>query len=206
MNLLSLLLSLIVAASIRAVQGIDNSGELYHAVFLFSNSILSYDGIVGAMYELVHGQDALGVDDPRRAEVSYWIEAKVNDVSKCTIEAHQDMMARLEGDRVKAEEARRASYPNNSGSRFNLEYYVNVVRSKRFMYCQNTVGYSFSRSFDEATLSERKDLDDLTEHNDWLSDKNPKKLGKRVARFLHRKMDHDSFMQLSESADSVKHL
>lgn len=125
-------------------------------------------------------------------------------MSKCTIEAHQDIVAHLESDRARAEETRRALYPSNSELRFNLEDYASVVRSRRFMYCQTTVGFTFSQSFDRAILSERKYLDDLTAHNDWLSDMVPKKLGKRVAELLKRKLDRHSLMQLPKDADSIK--
>lgn len=58
MHLLSLLLSLVVAASIKAVQVRENPDKLYHAVFEFSNSILGYDGIVDTMNRLVQGEAA----------------------------------------------------------------------------------------------------------------------------------------------------
>lgn len=189
--------------SIDAVHGHENPDQLYHGVFELSDSFWDYDRIVDAMFKLVGRTYASDINDPRRVQVRYWIEAE-NDASKCTLEDHQELMARLDSDRAKAKETKRGLHsPSERDDIFKLADYVNGLIARRFKFCQTTVGYAFSQSFHYATLGDLVDLDDLTANNNWISDKDPKQLGEKVARLLKRKLDRSTLMQ-SKSADSIQ--
>lgn len=194
---LSLLLPLIASAPIHDLRlGKYNPERLYHYVFEPSDSVWDYGTIVDALHRL-YGVFGLNDEDPRRSQVYYWVEAAENNASKCTLEAHQEMVSRLNNDKAQADKTNEGLLHSST---INLERYAGRVMSDRFSYCQTEIGPKLSESIsfllgqdlNSLTADGRKELALLS--NEFLAE--------RITQLLKGKFQQSSgFKQFAREAD-----
>lgn len=194
--------SISMFCQVKIVNG-DLKESIYNSVFRFSRLKMTPLYVTDVLSRLDAIETGFSLDDPRKMQVFFWKAAATDTESKCTREDDEQMLARLEQDRSIAEEEKRRT--NSRNKYFNLEYYVEDLRSNRFIYCQNTVGNSFIRALNIAVAGDGADLNHLTVRmSAGYSDAN--RLGERIGQLISRKSDQRSFIQLLEWWDDIDYV
>lgn len=170
----------------------DTNDHLYKSVFRYSSKKRSLSYIIDALISMNSTLDGLSMIDPRRAQVSFWLDATENDESKCSKRQDQQLLSMLQQDRLIAEQERK------KGRLFNLETYVEYVRTRTLVYCAYTIGAAFVREIDGASERSGDDLFDLQpdqvpEHLEFHE------LGVRVGHIILRRLNQTGLIELSRS-------
>lgn len=200
LSLLSLLSVSVLSISIVEVDA-DEHDDLYNSVFRFSRNQMSFAQVTNALFRLKSVSHGLGIDDPRREGVQYWVDTADNAESKCTRDYDERVLLNLQHYRFVAEEERRAEPQESRGQNFNLETYVLHVRAERLIFCEYKIGIPFMSELRESTKDSLVVLSDLTEH--YMQSEKDHVLGRRVGEMLYKKLDQVCFAQLIQSLDDL---
>lgn len=173
--------------------------DLYDPVFRFSSRQLSVPDIYIALFELESYRTGLATDDPRRTEVSFWIDAARHDESKC--DSQHDAILRSHFEEARA----RAMNDGKRGDVFNLEYYFNDVILERLLYCDSTFGVplitELTQQFNQRNYGRLFELTKSYRHTDTVD---AHKVGERIGDMILRNSIRTNFDALRGSLDDNK--
>lgn len=172
----------------------------YNSIFRYGAGEMSYAYIKAALAVLNSDKTGFLIYDTRRTDVSFWLEAALDDISKCTGDDDYVLRLNLEFDQARAQEAAGGRNLTAFADRvFNLGHYVHSIRSKRLKYCDHYIGAYFSNKL----LRWRKNSPDLQALVDGFYHLQPfdiNEMAKRVAELVKRK--EPEFGKRISSSDS----
>lgn len=183
---------------------VDNENR-YNSIFRYSTEELSFPYMKALLAVLNSQRTGLLIYDSRRTDVSFWLEAAADDITKCNGEDDEVLRLNLDFDRSRAEEVETVNRPVVTRRILNLETYVYVVRSKRLRYCEHNIGVFFAHKLGRWRKN-HSDLRALVEgyhHNEKLD---AKEMGRRVADLIVRKEPELDLNLVRDDVDKIKEL
>lgn len=197
-----------IVSAVAVGTDLELNNQRYDSIFRFGTDKMTTSSIKLTLFELCSYRKGLAADDPRRSEISYWIEAGVNDESKCN--GQQDAILRSHWDeaRRKAIQARQGAQLTRTGEALNLDFYVDDIMQDRLLYCESIFGLPFVSELEGQlkTVDERSFISDMSRGFHHTSAMDFRKLGERVGDLIlenfepnlesHKPMDSEQVKEL----------
>lgn len=193
--------SLVDAAQLKPLQS-RTWDELYNLIFRFGFEQLSGVETQAALVKLNLLKKNLPADDPRLADVSFWIRESTHTESKCDRYDDEIIRLHLEQDKLKAKQ-QKSGFGWGRKEVLNLETFVREVRASRLAYCESKFDKSFLRDLTEWNMDNYKDIYQLTSGYKHQSAKNELELGNRVGQMISKRLDQVTYEELAGSLDKV---
>lgn len=172
--------------------------ELYNSIFRFGKEKMTELEVRMGLIQLNSYSSGLAWNDPRRAAVSYWLDAAINQDSKCSGKADELLRNQLHDAELNAGVQRAKNLSNDEI--FNLETYANGIRVERLLYCESTIGRQFNQELKMWLTDKRKALSNLVKFNGYGQIR-MEVIARRVAELIADNLDTATSLALSCKLD-----
>lgn len=185
-------------AGAAVLVGAKTNDEIYNSIFLYGKEKMTELEVRMGLIQLNSFTAGLAWEDPRRAEVLYWLDTAVNQESKCSGKSDVLLRNRLHDAMVRASSQRFKD--KSKDDVMNLEVYVQGIRLERLLYCEATIGRQLNDELKVWLADKRRPLRDLVKFNGYGQIK-MHEIARRIAELITDNLDHHSCLLLSTKLD-----
>lgn len=176
---------------------------LYNSIFRYSSEQMAPRVVGEALDRLASDPQGFPVNDPRRYEVHFWRQIRLQDESKCRRSYDDMLLERLQSATEAAEQSLALQQYSEQNTILNLETFVMDARIRILLYCEAEVGVPFVKALRDVTKGDHfEQFFDLTVTSRHPERINEHRMGQAVGDVILRLSDDADYELISQLFDA----